>query len=128
MDIINPSITSFHSKYIIPEVNDELTTQWGRAIVNNLANGYGIVGNGKMPFQTTLIFPIPIYRIFKLPPAVMVMWKYSTDTIWRTQYEGQHRNMTIWISYTDTSVSFRANQQVLYGQDTIDIVFKIHGV
>jgi hypothetical protein len=71
MEIINFNNSSFKTKKMIPENGNELTFLWGRQLVYNFINSYGMIG--------TLAFGVPdgvvaynlnLTKVFSTPPQL----------------------------------------------------------
>ena len=135
--------TQFQAKGIIPSINDELTTLWGRKIVHNTINGYGIIGTIRLDSYDLKWINLGLSRIFQYPPEIYILFKpnnksdiYHNDTIYYKRVSGLSGNeyfKRIAYYLGGDLVGFRANLDVTINSirdkaDFIDVYFKIHGV
>jgi hypothetical protein len=74
----------FTVKKMIPNIGDELTFLWGRRIVQNLVNSYGMIGT--MKFEGTLrlvAYNLNLTKVFRNPPIAHFYFKNEADnTLW----------------------------------------------
>lgn len=127
MDIIDPANTRFYSNYIIPEVNDELTVQWGRYMVNNLINGYGIIGTTSIFIEEQTFVSIPISKLFKLPPSITIMYRpYNSINAWTLNPYGPLYCRSIWWSFVAEGLYLKNNPAS--DLQNYDILYRINGV
>ena len=77
MNYIDYSNTYFTTKNMMPEPGESLSLLWGRKIVNNIANTYGIIGtlnfNGVAGYRS---FNLQLSLRYMFPPSVYI---YYTD-------------------------------------------------
>jgi len=115
-----------------PEEGDDLTAIWGRKIAKNLLSGYALIGTAVIDQQETVRIGLPLYRRYKYPPAVFLLWKDVTDgddadTLgWKTNSEGGQYRRDIMVTTIGDGVLLRNGLEHIGKK--IMVVYKIHGV
>lgn len=130
--------TQFLTKGMIPSVGDDVTLLWGRKIVHNTMNSYGLIGTLIVDTNDAVWVNIGLSRIFDYPPEVMILWKGDGDTQFVHNDSVLSKSTILqaggiiteyWkrVAYyfSNDSIGFRAN---LGTSDSLMIVYKIHGV
>src|SRR5690242_12950275 len=137
--------TQFRSKGMIPSVGDDVTTHWGRGLVHNTLNGYGMIGTVRLDTQDILWFNLGLSRRFNYPPEVSLLYKRSdNNTLYSNEslYAKYTVNSVNGVRYTEIEyiraisyyltgdlIGFRANWSGLFSPepDYYDVFYKIHG-
>lgn len=134
MKIFDPSQTSFQINGMIPESGDTVTNLWGLKMVENLLNGYGLIGTIRLDTNDIFWLNLNLSKMFTYPPDTYILYKpndYSglihNDSIIGEQilnFKVGYWNRVV-VHYSNDLIGFRAN---LGTSNYVDVYFKIHGV
>jgi len=142
MEDIDLAKSFFTYKGMIPSVNDEITTQWGRRLAYNLFNGIGIVGKFKIIPREFIYIQLDLSAIYTVCPRVTLYWQYpvgittasaaiqpfSQDGAWLSVSEGQ--NLDFIPNQKELNWSFDGHSLVVESfltQNAV-VLYRINGV
>ncbi len=143
MENIDILRSQFQTKGMVPSINDDVTLLWGRKIVHNTMNGYGIIGTIRLDGADIQWLNLGLTKTYMFPPEVTIFWQANgmsqlnhndsnffteTSTVLGNVIENFKR-VTSYVK--DDLIGFRANLQGFGGNPNyhyIDVFFKIHGV
>jgi hypothetical protein len=75
MENINYGNTWFTRTNMLPDAGEDLTVNWGRAVVHNLANGYGMIGTIEIAdTRDTVWIDLGLQKKFNFPPRVFFLY------------------------------------------------------
>lgn len=77
MEDLNYGNTYFTIKGMRPDEGEDLTITWARALANNLANGYGIVGTVSVDTRDTVWINHNLTKIYAFPPRVNILYEIN---------------------------------------------------
>jgi hypothetical protein len=126
--------TSFQAKNMIPEAGDELTLLWGRKIVENTINGYGMIGTYRCDGPDMVWINLGLSRIYQYPPEIYILWKANdSDSLVHNDSSLYRDSATGYNEYWKRITYFLSNDLLglrafIGSSDYVDVFFKIHGV
>jgi len=126
METINWQDSYFTSKKMLPEVNDDLTTLWGRKIIQNLSNGYGLIGSLQLDKRALTFINLRLNKKYDFPPMIQILVKKASDTQYTTLRDGDVRAKQIIYGMNSSGIMFVNNGD--WRNEVVDVVFRIHGV
>jgi len=130
MENIDFQNSYFTFKGMIPSTNDEITTLWGRKVVHNLTNAYGVIGTINFNGRGYDIVNLNLTKKFQFPPTIYLYYVESTNpTILKLPPLAGLQNGDQ--SGYDQCFALIAKDNVVfynYINDAVIIYFRIHGV
>lgn len=122
---IDISDSYFTKDSMIPENGNDITVLWGIKIVQNLLNGYGVIGTCLVEKQSPTAVSFPFTRRYQYPPLVHILVKQPNDLAYSTLREGAATYKQVNYAFNDRGIVF-SNGPRFVGVNQI-VVFRIHG-
>ena len=128
MDKVQINDTYFTANGMVPEAGDDLTDLWGRKIISNLWNGYGLIGTCTVVERNETIISLRFGLKYQLPPEINLIVKDIDDTSlgWATVRDGNPDRKRIQYAFTPNGIVFFNGTD--FFQKTQLVVFRLHGV
>src|SRR3972149_3213059 len=77
MERIDFGNSYFTTRKMLPEANNELTGLWGRKLVQNMANTYGLIGTLRLNGDGWHWINLGLTKRFQFPPAMQILYMFD---------------------------------------------------